>query len=312
MSNISCAKYVWMNGKTIEWEKAHVHVSSSAVLYGAGVFEGIKAYKSSNGRGLYLFRLEDHVKRLFGSAKVHRMDVPFSTKAIEEAIIKLIEDNGFTDDTYVRPLIYPGDFFELMGGKAPIDVTIFAVPYSSQDHSQKVEKGIKCCVSSWRRISDSSLPARVKTCGNYVNSRLAKSEARMSGFDDAILLTKEGFVSEGSGANLFLVRNNALVTPDVSFDILEGITRASIIAIADDLGYAVRERGVVRSELYTADEVFLCGTVAELLPVVSIDNIAVGDGKPGNLTKNLQNHFFQIARGKSSKHKDWLRAIHEE
>jgi branched-chain amino acid aminotransferase len=239
------------------------------------------------------------------------MDVPFSAKAIEEAVVKLTKDNAFKDDTYVRPLVYPGDFFELMGGKAPIDVSIFAVPYNSQDHSQKVEKGIKCCVSSWRKISDSSLPARVKTCGNYVNSRLAKNEARISGFDDAILLTKDGFVSEGSGANLFLVKNNGLVTPDVSFDILEGITRDSIMKIADDLGITVRERGVVRSELYAADEVFLCGTVAEVLPVVSIDNIAVNDGKPGNLTKNLQNHFFKIARGESPKHNDWLRAIHK-
>lgn len=308
MSNVTSAKYVWMSGTLVEWKQATVHLASSLALYGAGVFEGIRAYKSPTKPELCVFRVDDHLKRLFLSAKVHRMKIPFSIKEIEGAIIETIRKNKFVEDSYIRPLIYPGNYLELLGGEPPIEVSILTFPLRSGEQLEKAKKGIRCCISNWRKISDSSLPPRVKSCANYVNYlKLAKKGALSSGFDDAILLTNDGKVSEASGSNIFLVRENKLITPDLASDILEGVTRNTIIEIAKrDLGYTLEERAVARTELYHSDEVFLCGTAKEITPVISIDNILVGNGSPGELTRKIQKRFFEIVRGKATEYKKWL------
>jgi len=309
MLNVPGAKYVWISGKIVEWENASIHVSSSAFLYGAGVFEGIRAYKSSNGNELNVFQLDGHVKRLFESGKAHRMYPSFTEKEIVEVCVNLLSDHKFKEDSYLRPLIYPGDHLQLLGGVPPGEICVFTFPFLSRN--EKVQNGVKLGVSAWRKIPGDALPPRIKTCGNYVNSRLARSQMKTAGFDDALMLTKGGTISEGTGSNLFIVKNGALVTPDVTSDILEGITRNSIIEFAqNDLGLTVQERKVARSELFACDEAFQCGTVAEIMPVNSVDHINIGDGKPGEITRKLQEYFFKIVRGEISKYRHWLTPVY--
>lgn len=304
-------KYVWMNGKIVPWKQATVHVSSAVVNSGLGVFEGIRAYWSKERSQLYIFRLKDHVQRLIDSSKVHRMRVGFSKKQIEEAIVKILARNGFREDVYIRPLVFRGGMWRM--AKVPIDVVVFAVPTPRADRMRRMKKGINCCVSSWRRIPDVAMPARAKSCGNYVNSRLASMEAEAAGFDGAILLTVDGKVSEGSGANMFLVRDGTLITPGVTSDILEGITRKTLLSVAaKELDIDICERDVDRTELYVSDEAFFCGTGQEVTPIVSVDRIPVGGGKVGPITRKIQKWFFEVVEGKQTGHMDWLTPVHPQ
>jgi len=302
-------KYIWMNGKILKWEKATVHVSSAVVNSGLGVFEGIRAYWSKERSQLYVFRLKDHVQRLFNSSKVHRMKVIFSKKQIEDAIVKIIARNGFKEDVYIRPLVFRGGVWRMTD--VPIDVVVFVIPTPRAERTKRMRRGIRCSVSSWRRIPDIAMPARVKTCGNYVNSRLAYMEAEEAGYDGAILLTIDGKVSEGSGANIFLVRDGTLITPGVTSDILEGITRETLLSTAaKELDVEVCERDVDKTELYVADEAFFCGTGQEITPILSVDGIPVGSGKAGPITRKMQNWFFEVVEGRQTRHMNWLTPVY--
>jgi len=302
-------KYIWMNGKMLRWKEATVHVSSPVVNSGMGVFEGIRAYWSKERSQLYIFRLKEHVQRLFDSSKVHRMKIKFSKKQVEDAIVQTAARNGFREDLYIRPLVFRGGIWRMP--ETPIDVIVFVVPTPRPERMKRMKRGVRCCISSWRRIPDIAMPARVKTCGNYVNSRIASMEAEEAGYDGAIFLTIDGKVSEGSGANIFLVRKRTLITPGVTSDILEGITRETLLSVgARELGIDVCERDVDRTELYVADEAFLCGTGQEVTPIVSVDGIPIGKGSVGSITKKMQKWFFEVVEGKRAKHMDWLTPVY--
>ena len=302
-------KYVWMNGKMVNWKQATVHVSSPVVNSGLGVFEGIRAYWSKERTQLYIFRLKEHVERLFYSSKVHRMNIRFSKKQVENAIAETVSRNGYKEDVYIRPLVYRGGIWRMPD--TPIDVVVFVVPTPRGDRLKRMRGGVNCCVSSWRRIPDEAMPARVKTCGNYVNSRLASMEAENAGFDGAIFMTVNGRLSEGSGANIFLVKRGTLVTPGVTSDILEGITRETLLSHGTkELGIHACERDVDRTELYAADEVFLCGTGQEITPVISVDGISIGSGRVGPMTQKIQKWFFDIFDGRQAKHMSWLTPVY--
>jgi len=298
-----------MNGKILRWKDATVHVSSPVVNSGMGVFEGIRAYWSKDRSQLHIFRLKDHVQRLFDSSKVHRMKIGFSKKQVEDAIVQIVARNGFREDVYIRPLVFRGGMWRM--AKTPIDVVVFVAPTPRPERIGRMKKGVRCCVSSWRRIPDVAMPARVKACGNYVNSRLASMEAEEAGYDGAIFLTIDGKLSEGSGANIFLVRNGTLTTPGVTSDILEGITRETLLSIgAEELGIDVCERDMDRTELYIADEAFLCGTGQEITPIVSVDGILLGKGSVGPMTKKIQKWFFEVVEGKQPRHMNWLTPVY--
>jgi len=304
-------KYVWMNGKILQWKDATVHVSSPIVNSGLGVFEGIRAYWSEERSQLYVFRLKDHVQRLFDSSKAHRMKIEFSKKQIEDSIAQIVARNGLREDVYIRPLVFRGGIWRMP--KTPIDVVVFVVPTPRPGRMKRMKRGIRCCVSSWRRIPDAAMPARVKTCGNYVNSRLASMEAEEAGYDSAIFLTIDGKLSEGSGANIFLVRKGTLITPGVTSDILEGITRETVLSVgARELGIDACERDVDRTELYVADEAFLCGTGQEITPIISVDGIPVGKGSVGPMTKKIQRWFFEVVEGKQPRHMNWLTPVYSQ
>lgn len=304
-------KYVWMNGKMLRWRTATVHVSSPIVNSGMGVFEGIRAYWSKERSQLHIFRLKDHVQRLFDSSKVHRMKIGFSKRQVEDAIVQTAARNGFREDLYIRPLVFRGGMWRM--AETPIDVAVFVVPTPRPLRMRRMRRGVRCCVSSWRRIPDVAMPARVKTCGNYVNSRLASMEAEEAGYDGAIFLTIDGKLSEGSGANIFLVRKGALITPGVTSDILEGITRETLLSAgAEELGIDICERDVDRTELYVADEAFFCGTGQEITPIVSVDGIPVGKGSVGPTTKKIQKWFFEVVEGKQPKRMKWLTPVYSQ
>jgi len=298
------AKYVWMDGKLVEWSDANVHVMTHALHYGTAVFEGIRGYW--DGGRLKVFRLRDHVRRLFYSAKVLYMQIPYSPEKVEEAIIETVRANQIRENCYIRPLVYRGyGVIGLNPLKAPVRVAVATFPFGKYLE----EKGVRCCVSSWRRIAIDSQPPAAKACGNYVNSCLAKVEAILNGFDEAIFLDSHGYVCEGTGENLFIVRDGVLATPPTVTGILEGITRDTVIKIAKEMGFEVQERLIARSELYMCEEAFFTGTAAEITPIVSIDNRPVGDGSIGPITRKLKTRYFEVVMGKVDKYKTWVTEI---
>lgn len=298
------AKYIWMDGKLVEWSDANVHVMTHALHYGTAVFEGIRGYW--DGSRLKVFRLKDHVRRLFYSAKVLYMQIPYSPEKVEEAIIETVRANQIRENCYIRPLVYRGyGVIGLNPLKAPVRVAVAAFPFGKYLE----EKGVRCCVSSWRRIAIDSQPPAAKVCGNYVNSCLAKVEAILNGFDEAIFLDNHGYVCEGTGENLFIVRDGVLATPPTVTGILEGITRDTVIKIAKEMGFEVQERLIARSELYMCEEAFFTGTAAEITPIVSIDNRPVGDGSIGPITRKLKTRYFEVVMGKVDKYKTWVTEI---
>lgn len=298
-------KYVWMDGRFVEWEKATVHVSVHALHYGTAVFEGIRAYM---GKNLYVFRLPEHLNRLMSSAKMLGLKSPYSVRELSDAIVELLRKNEFKTDLYIRPLLYVGrGSIGLDISKNEVNALIFAFPFPR--YFEKPE-GLKVCVSSWRRIDDDSSPPMAKVSGNYVNSVLATMEARRAGYDEAIFLDQKGYVSEGPGENIFLVRNGSLATPPLCASILEGITRNTVMELAREEGFKVEERMISRGELYLADELFFTGSAAEIMPIVEVDGRPVGEGKPGEITLRVRERFIKIVRGEDESHKEWLTPIY--
>ncbi len=295
-------KKIWMNGKLVDWKEAKIHVLTHALHYGSGVFEGIRCYKTIKGPAV--FRLKEHLQRLHSSARLYFMQLPYTVEELSKATKELIKANGLKE-CYIRPIAFRG--YGEMGLnplKSPIDVSIAVWPWGTYLGEEGLKNGIKTKISSFQRISPNTLPPLAKATGQYVNSILAKMEALNSGCDEAVMLDYRGFVSEGPGENIFLVKNGAIYTPPEHASILKGITRDSIITIARDMGYAVVETDVTRASLYTADEVFFTGTAAELTPIREIDGYKIGE--PGKITKKLQDKFFEITKGKDEKYKAWL------
>ena len=299
---------IWMDGELVAWDEATVHVLTHSLHYGLGVFEGIRAYPTSDGPAI--FRLREHTRRLFRSAHILQMEIPFGEEEIFEAIKETVRVNGL-DACYVRPLVYLG-YGEMGLNPMPckVNVSIAVWPWAAYLGDDGIANGIRLKVSSWARHDPRAMPTAAKGTGMYVNSSLAKVEAVRAGYDEALLCTTDGYVSEGTGENVFVVRDGSISMPPASAaGALEGITADSVVAIARDLGYTVEERSLRRTDLYVADEVFLTGTAAEVVPVASVDDRAVGTGRPGPITKAIQETFFAAVRGEVDRYKDWLEHV---
>lgn len=316
VNTMKIASKVWRNGEFIEWDEARVHVMSHVVHYGSSVFEGIRCYKTEKGSAV--FRLKEHMQRLVNSAKVYRMDSQFSKETFAEATVELVRDSGL-EECYIRPVIFRGldeekPAFGVYPLNNPIESYIAAWEWGKYLGEEALEQGIDVCVSSWTRITSNSLPAVAKAGANYMNSQLIKMEAKLGGYAEGIALDDRGYVSEGSGENLFIVNNGRLLTPPLGASILPGITRDSIIKIAKDLGIEVEETNVQRAALYLADELFFTGTAAEVTPIRSVDKIQVGTGKRGEITGKLQEEFFKVIRAErpAPDNAEWLTFINEE
>jgi branched-chain amino acid aminotransferase len=296
---------IWMDGTLVDWDDARVHVLTHTMHYGSGVFEGIRAYPTS--RGVAVFRLREHMERLLQSAKIFMIDVPYSLDDLMDATRSVVRVNGLDDGCYIRPLVYLDGEMGLNPLPCEVKVSIAAWPWGTYLGDDGVANGVSVKISSWRRHDPNAVPTAAKGTGMYVNSSLAKVEALNGGYDEAILLAPDGRVSECTGENIFIVRKGRLITPITSDSgALEGITQQSIETIARDLGYAVSFESLIRTDLYTADEAFLTGTAAELVPIRAVDDRPVGDGKPGPITKKLQQTYFATVRGEVDQYKDWL------
>lgn len=296
--------FAFMDGEFLPIRDAKVSVLTHAFNYGTGVFEGIRAYWNAEDEQLYALHLKEHYARLHRSCRIMRINLAYTVDDLVGITLELLRKCGYREDAYVRPIAYKSS--PLIGVRLhDLDdsFTVFAVPFGTYID---IDRGISCSVSSWRRTDDNAIPARSKITGAYVNAALAKTEAQEAGFDEAIVLTQDGHVSEGSAENLFLVRDGVLVTPPASDNILEGIVRASVLKIAADEGIPTAVRSVDRTELYIADEVFLCGTGAQLSPVTSIDHRAIGKGELGPITKRISGIYFDAVRGKSAKYRSWV------
>ena len=295
---------IWMDGKLVNWEDATVHVLTHGLHYGSGVFEGVRAYETKEGAAV--FRLSDHVRRLFRSAHVYHMQIPFSHDDLVEAVKETIRANGVTA-CYIRPLVYRG--YGEMGLNpllAPVNVSIAVWTWGAYLGDDSLETGVRAKISSWKRTDHNILPPGAKATGQYINSGLAKVEALMAGYDEAIMLNHAGHVTDGSGENVFIVKNGALYTPPFDAGCLDGITRDSIIEIARDQGYPVHERNLSRFDLYTADEAFYTGTAAELATIREFDDRSVGSNGRGPITKELGEIFFAATRGEIDRYRGWL------
>jgi branched-chain amino acid aminotransferase len=301
------ADLIWMNGELVAWEDAKVHVLTHALHYGTGVFEGVRAYDTP--RGTAIFRHTEHIDRLFASAGMYYMDIPYSKDEIRAATHETIVRNGLRS-CYVRPLVFRGAGpMGLYPLDCPVDVVIAVWEWGAYLGDEGKQRGVRGKVSSWRRISSDSVIPLAKATGQYLNSVLAKVEVDKAGYEEAILLDDRGMVCEGSGENLFVIRDGVISTPTFASDTLGGISRLSAIQIARDLGYEVVERDIARGELYLADEVFMTGTAAELTPLREIDDRPVGDGRPGPVTLDVQREFEDALHGRSERYAHWLDVV---
>jgi len=295
---------IWMDGQLVPWDEATVHVLTHTLHYGLGVFEGIRCYRTADGRSA-IFRLGEHVRRLFESAHINLMKVPFTPARIEAAIAETLRANGMAEG-YIRPLVYVGHgAMGLNPGDNPVRVAIATWPWGKYLGDEGMELGIRAKISTFARHHVNAKMTKGKTCGDYVNSILAKREALLDGYDEAILLDTQGLVSEASGENIFVVRGGEIRTPPLP-TVLDGITRNTILALARDKGIPLHESPIARDELYIADEVFMTGTAAEVTPVREIDHRQIGAGRRGPVTKALQAAFFDLVAGKDPKHERWL------
>jgi branched-chain amino acid aminotransferase len=294
---------IWMDGRFVDWKEANIHVLTHSLHYGLGVFEGLRCYKGEKGSAI--FRLKEHVDRLFDSAQIVQIKIPFSPKEIEKAVIGTVKINRL-EACYIRPIVFIGyGDMGLYVQKNPIQVSIAAWPWGTYLGDDGIKNGIRTKISSFTRHHVNISMTRAKVTGYYVNSLLAKREAKESGYDEAILLDTDGYVAEGPGENIFIVRNGVLKTTPLG-SILEGITRNSIIQLAQEKGIPMAQERFSRDEIYIADEAFFTGTAAEITPIREVDNRIIGPGKPGEITKQLQKLFFDIVAGKDSAHKSWL------
>ena len=293
---------IWMNGEFVDWADAKIHVGAHGLHYGTGVFEGIRCYETPKGPAV--FRLTDHLKRLDASARLLHMELPYSVPELREVSLELIGINGLPE-CYLRPIAFFG-YGELGVATAgnPVDVVVMSWPWGTYLGEEGVKNGIRAKISSWKRVGPNTIPHAAKATGIYLNSMLAVNEANRAGYDEAILLTDDGFVADGSGENVFIVKDGTLATPPLSTSILPGITRATLIEIAQDLGYTVEERNLIRTDLYLADEIFMTGTAAEVTPIRSVDDQLVGP--PGEITLKLQNAYLDTVRGGSERWSHWL------
>ena len=312
MAALTEVEFIWKNGEFIPWAEATTHVLSHSLHYGSGVFEGIRCYENPETHKSYVFRLQDHMDRLIRSCKIACIDIAYTAEELADATVELIKKNGLTK-CYIRPIVYRG--YGSMGVDptgAPIDVVIAVWPWDAYLGPEALEKGIAVGVSSWRQRSINAIPPAVKSTASYMNSLLAKLEAKSHGYAEAVMLNENGLVCEGTGENLFTVRNGVLSTPPLSDGLLEGITRDSILTIATDMFEAEEldvypvEESLTRTDLYIADEVFLCGSAAELTPVASVDDRQIGEGKAGEVTRALQQRFFDVVYGNVEDYADWL------
>lgn len=300
-------KKIWMNGRLVDWDDAKVHILSHTLHYGMGVFEGIRCYRCKDGSSA-VFRLKEHTNRLFNSAHIAQIPVPFSREEINKAIINTLKANNLKEG-YIRPLIFIGEGeMGLFISKYNVQVAVIVWSWGAYLGDEGLKKGIRAKISSYTREPVNVLMTKAKIVGNYVNSIMAKKEVKLAGYDEAILLDPEGFVSEGSGENIFIVRNGYIKTTPLT-SILEGITRDSVMRIAKDEGIPLVEERFSRDELYCADEVFLTGTAAEVTPVREVDDRIIGEGLPGPVTKKIQKIFFDAVKGKISKYKGWLTPV---
>ena len=298
------AEKIWFNGEFVNWDDAQIHVLSHVVHYGSSVFEGMRCYDT--GKGPACFRLVDHVNRLYDSAKIYRMPIPYTKEEMAEAILETIRVNGLRA-CYVRPIAFRG-YGELGVDPTPcpVDVVVAVWEWGTYLGMEALEKGVSVRFSSWSRLAPNTMPSLAKAGANYMNFQLIRMEAQTDGYAEGIALDTQGYVSEGGGENVFMVRNGRIYTPDTGSSILPGITRHSVIVLSRDLGYRVTQRPILRESLYIADEVFFTGSAAEISPISHIDTIEIGDGKRGPVTEALQEAFFGITEGKTEDRHGWL------
>lgn len=295
------------NGKLTPYGEVVTHVMSPAVKYGLSVFEGLRGYWNAEERQMYVFRLQEHTERLFQSMKLLRFDAPFTPDEINAKTLELLRANKAEEAVHIRTIAYLDGMGE-QDVRGPVSYSISAL---EKARNKNVSKGIRCQVSAWLRLSDLAMPPRIKCGGNYVNSRLARFQAKQDGYDEAILMNQSGHVAEGPGSCIFMVRHNKLVTPDLTSGILESITRDSVMELARDLGIPVVERTMDKTELYAAQELFLVGSAAEVVPVVNVDGIQVGSGSPGPITTQLQQAYFDATTGVIATKRHWLTPVHQ-
>jgi len=304
---IAKSEVIWFDGELVPWDEAKVHVLSHVMHYGSSVFEGIRCYETEGGPAV--FRLNAHLRRMFDSCRVYRMDIPFTRDALADAILETIRANDLSS-CYIRPLVFRG-YNELGVSplKCPVQVIIAAWEWGAYLGAEALEQGVEVGVSSWRRMAPDTFPASVKAGGHYTNSQLIKMEAVEHGYAEGIALDVFGYVSEGSGENLFLVRDGVLYTTPLSSSILGGITRDCVLTLAKDLGYEVRETTLTREMLYLADELFFSGTAAEITPIRAVDGIVIGPGRRGPITTQIQSAFFDIVSAKAPDRHNWLTPV---
>ena len=303
-------KYIWFNGELVEWDKAQVHVMTHALHYGSSVFEGIRAYDTPNGP--IIFRLKEHIQRLFDSAKIYWMEMPFTPEQLCEACRVTVRENGLKSG-YLRPLAFVGNVgLGLHPPKdAHTDVMIGALPWGAYLGEEGLKQGVDVAVSSWNRLAPNTIPTGAKAGGNYLSSQLISREAKRNGYAEGIALDVHGYLSEGAGENLFLIKNGVIHTAPVTAALLPGITRDTIMTLARELGYTVKEEALPREALYLADEIFMTGTAAEVTPVRSVDKMPVGAGCRGPITEQLQKAFFGLFNGETADKWGWLTPVHD-
>ena len=302
-------KYIWFNGEMVEWDRAQVHVMTHALHYGSSVFEGIRAYDTPNGTAI--FRLKEHIQRLFDSAKIYWMQMPFDKAAIEQACCDIVTKNDMKS-AYLRPLAFIGNVgLGVLPKSDAVEVMIGALPWGAYLGEEALSQGVDVMVSSWSRLAPNTIPTGAKAGGNYLSSQLIAREARRNGYVEGIALDTNGYISEGSGENLFIIKNGVLYTSPATSGILPGITRDTIMTLARELGYTIREESLQREALYLADEIFMCGTAAEITPVSSVDRMQIGEGRRGPITEAIQKAFFGLFNGETEDKWGWLTPVNK-
>jgi branched-chain amino acid aminotransferase len=307
-SELTKVDKIWMNGEFVDWEDAKIHVLSHALHYGSGVFEGIRCYETK--RGSFILKLDDHMKRMYRSAKIYKLKIPHSIEEFKEAVKGTVRINKLKS-CYIRPIVFYG--YHHLGvdpADCPVTCAIAVWPWGTYLGEEGLEKGIRCMFTSWVKIHSRMVPASAKAVGQYINAMLAVMDARDKGFDEAIMLDENGNVSEGPGENIFIVKDGKVYTPGIDSSILPGITRDMAITLANDLGYETIEKVITKDELMSADEAFFSGTAAEITPITEIDNRMVGDGKRGTITREIQKKFFDVVKVEDDNYMEWLTAVY--
>ena len=302
-------KYIWFNGEMVEWDRAQVHVMTHALHYGSSVFEGIRAYDTPNGTAI--FRLKEHIQRLFDSAKIYWVEMPFDKAAIEQACCDIVTKNGMKS-AYLRPLAFIGNVgLGVLPKSDKVEVMIGALPWGAYLGDDALANGVDVMVSSWSRLAPNTIPTGAKAGGNYLSSQLIAREARRNGYVEGIALDTNGYISEGSGENLFIIKNGVLYTSPATSGILPGITPDTIMTLARELGYTIREESLQREALYLADEIFMCGTAAEITPVSSVDRMQIGEGRRGPITEAIHKAFFGLFNGETEDKWGWVTPVNK-